>query len=1153
MSATAATTKFTDVDDRDEAFSEAVALLAHLNITKGTTETTFGTNENVTRQQMAAFIYRLMKQGKSMEDITYNATSFTDLTDSTYFGYITWAAQTGIIKGISDTEFNPTGVITLQDAYTMLVRALKYDEKKLDLVYPYGFIDIAESEGVELDRNLPSDVDYSTTLTRANVAVLLYNAFFAETGVELEESRIFPYINSQGISDYIVHTKMASPTLAEEVYGVEVGEFTVRATPKYSFNDSITSNKYKPLKGEFDTDMLQLVAVEQDEPVVEMYVEYDKLGLVGKVDDHIMTTVRVFYTYEEENGGNNVNKVYFASNMLKTIETNQAKYAIKSSNKPEDHLAGSDYMEPYGYVEVSGNRIYFCEAPYSYIKPNFSNLTGTEVEKEAQRQALINAKNCKFIDIRRVDATKDTYSYYLTNKKSGTPEDFYLSMPTFFAGGVYKMKFYDVDGDDIYEYIHYMPATFGQMNSDENVLFTNVMTGNAPVIEDIKKPNSPDLDLTYVPTIYYNGATLKGESFFDEEFVIAYLNPLANIIDVYAVVNPYIGYVSQSRYNNGYFFVDGISFYTISSFRVVDNLLTKNIGETKAWCIDPNRFDYRTLNSFNYFPKLIDATGVAVGEQFEIYAYQCGGRNNVLYYRHTGGKKLGFNEDKLIVILPDENNKVGFDYHTETRFSAAHNGDVHYAKVWVDGVIKYVPLDVANMYPKLQFMSSNGCYNLSVKDTKNTSMDIYVGKLATYDVTPDGLYNIQPLLHTTDSDKNYIGIEKTDGSVLNERSGAIMFGVDLQNAARPYLKKQSSTRYRLDNAAGESVLLDDNGKGVEVFELTNNSVIIIKNTIPATAPRTKDEVEFLVYDMNTFGGEFDSQAVGIKNIQVILKNNPETASRADLVAFYAEATNFEFAEKATKDGYRIVSNYSVGVDSEGYYRNFYTLLNPFTGTVDENVPGNVEKTKADSVSNTAYKFKTGDIVEIKEGKVDETSPKYLGDIDTSDPDSGLVWISEYDAKDSFITVVPVAATKNETTIADVRDAVELYTFTSGKHMNYDGKDFITATGKDMLAYEIDEETTVTVLTSKDAGVKAIVEGKYTLGDVSILESAKSEFKCYNSKFVDLSTQEYITKYAPYLKAYVIAKQAKNPADMPIAEHIIIVVNDGDATALLKNK
>ena len=87
VSAFAATTKFTDVSANDETLSKAVSLLEGLGVAKGTTETTFGTNENVTRQQMAAFIYRLMKKGSTLEGGDNN-TPFEDLYDDTYYGMV---------------------------------------------------------------------------------------------------------------------------------------------------------------------------------------------------------------------------------------------------------------------------------------------------------------------------------------------------------------------------------------------------------------------------------------------------------------------------------------------------------------------------------------------------------------------------------------------------------------------------------------------------------------------------------------------------------------------------------------------------------------------------------------------------------------------------------------------------------------------------------------------------------------------------------------------------------------------------------------------------------------------------------------------------------------------------------------------------------
>ena len=82
FSTSAATTKFEDVDADNETLVKAVDLLSYMGVAKGTSETTFGADELVTRQQFALFIYRLMKGGKDAPAGAANSTKFTDLEDS---------------------------------------------------------------------------------------------------------------------------------------------------------------------------------------------------------------------------------------------------------------------------------------------------------------------------------------------------------------------------------------------------------------------------------------------------------------------------------------------------------------------------------------------------------------------------------------------------------------------------------------------------------------------------------------------------------------------------------------------------------------------------------------------------------------------------------------------------------------------------------------------------------------------------------------------------------------------------------------------------------------------------------------------------------------------------------------------------------------
>ena len=183
---------FSDINDANTPLKDAVSFLLDKGITKGISETEFGAEQNVTREQMAAFIYRAVNNGASPEG-GENTTSFTDLSDSTFYAYISWANIMGIIKGVSDALFNPEGGITLQDAYTMLVRALGY-EKEGALTYPDGYIAKAKEKVIGL--NIAADIDYEDELSRGDIAILLYNAFSGKSDNVLDGKKILFVGNS---------------------------------------------------------------------------------------------------------------------------------------------------------------------------------------------------------------------------------------------------------------------------------------------------------------------------------------------------------------------------------------------------------------------------------------------------------------------------------------------------------------------------------------------------------------------------------------------------------------------------------------------------------------------------------------------------------------------------------------------------------------------------------------------------------------------------------------------------------------------------------------------------------------------------------------------------------------------------------------------
>ena len=115
---TAAGKTFTDVVNH--ANKAAIEALAARGIIDGMTDTTFVPNNNMNRAQFAAITVRALgltpKANNAFGDVPANAW---------YAGYIGTAYAYGIVDGVAEGRFNPTGTISRQQAATMVARAAK--------------------------------------------------------------------------------------------------------------------------------------------------------------------------------------------------------------------------------------------------------------------------------------------------------------------------------------------------------------------------------------------------------------------------------------------------------------------------------------------------------------------------------------------------------------------------------------------------------------------------------------------------------------------------------------------------------------------------------------------------------------------------------------------------------------------------------------------------------------------------------------------------------------------------------------------------------------------------------------------------------------------------------------------------------------------
>lgn len=176
---------FSDTDNCAER--EKIAALASRGIVSGKGDNIFDPNSTMTRAEFSAIITR----GLGLSSI--GRAIFDDVTENDWFyPYVYTAYKYGIINGVSDSEFNPNGTITKQEAAVMVCRAAKlcgmkteYSENSVrDILAAFTDYTAADdwSRGALAfcyDSKILSDSDIEINplhfVTRAEISEMLYN------------------------------------------------------------------------------------------------------------------------------------------------------------------------------------------------------------------------------------------------------------------------------------------------------------------------------------------------------------------------------------------------------------------------------------------------------------------------------------------------------------------------------------------------------------------------------------------------------------------------------------------------------------------------------------------------------------------------------------------------------------------------------------------------------------------------------------------------------------------------------------------------------------------------------------------------------------------------------------------------------------------
>lgn len=965
-----ASAAYTDVSLENAALYDAVELLSTLGVAKGTTETTFGPDELVTRQQMAAFIFRLMKAGKSIEGGT-NETTFADLDDATFYYMISWANQTGIIKGRSETSFDPKGNITLQDAYTMLVRALEY-EKDETLPYPFGYINQAEELG--LDENLPSSVVYTDKLTRGDVAIILANAFYAdmnkvESGYNWvpKNTGRYEYTDLNGDGDYtdageaqaiveyayVLEDKVA--TVASYIFGIETEKFLVTATANNGYNGEQATKQ--GLADDVDT----VVGVRYGESgtVIDYQAErkFSEFGLPGTSDDYFLDEITVFV---KKNADKNIDKdeiVAAKSNLVK--KTVAAKDVVIDRNtKKEDKYyvggtAGSAFKKTMtGLIDFAGTKAYvdFTNAPYSYKNLN---------------DGIVGDKNAvEFLSISNVeyDAVGTRFDYVIDDSNThydgmadgvGTnydklDEEFFTRQQELYEGGFAEAVVYDSNGDGYAEYVVVKPYTTLKIEdeSDKVLAYYGNITATAPTAYIDKE------DINIVGDYKAAGATL------------AYVGPVASGDPVYVEIKDSLDIVDSVIYSSATTTIDldptvagadTLYTYTLKSGEVINSTAFYTVGNNYKWYVKGDKIvaSYNpTATNFDADLKygLLIPTDKAVDTGLNAPGNIGTISGNAYVFALTGvadGKVV----NNLYVNMLMDGKKV-----------AVKLADTIYA-----------PYKWDTVGSTKDFVSVSDVKAITLEDKKSGSTTYTAQAIAeaiiqnhmdtnfvTYTTGSDNSVVLKPMDYATSG----LGNTTTEVAVQFTSTGFSM-------------NNYASTVYELGTGSGSSFAAANKtlaGSAVSKLNMQSYSKFIIHDT---------DDNVYEVFTADTLP-KFKGTA--FTNVKGVLVNN--TANDMENIGImYAETTALDYAD--TKN-YQIVTGITTLED-----KVLLKLVDVKTGAVTENVEGKENVT-----------FAVGNFVEIKEnGKADNapantTAPLYSNNaMFKTTFDNGL---DTFDAKSGFL-------------------------------------------------------------------------------------------------------------------------------------------------------
>ena len=261
-------------DKADIDLKEAVDVLSAVGVFEGS-DGKFDPKANLTREQAAKLVAYLQLSQKSA-DALVGGNKFTDVAANRWSaGYVDYCATTGVVAGVGNGQFNPTGSLTALQFGKMLLVCLGYDATTENLTGADWQINTSKlMASAKLLKGL-DDVKANDVITREQGAQMMLNAIKAPT-VEYDTKSSTITIGGTVIGIGGSKATYVTATVAEDKSVTNIGK--TQLTNSSAYTVELGEKLFSNLKLSSDTDAFE-------RPVTVWTLKAEKIGSYANTPD----------------------------------------------------------------------------------------------------------------------------------------------------------------------------------------------------------------------------------------------------------------------------------------------------------------------------------------------------------------------------------------------------------------------------------------------------------------------------------------------------------------------------------------------------------------------------------------------------------------------------------------------------------------------------------------------------------------------------------------------------------------------------------------------------------------------------------------------------------------------------------------------------